>query len=397
MSGNPRVSILIPSRSQDALLANCLNSLRLHIGGDIAYEVVIVMNSATDALKSFVRERTRGLVVRESDANLGVAGGYNRARASARGEFLMLLHDDTEIQPGWIESLLETMATHPAAGAVGSFQFFPDGRPQRAGSILWRNALTTTTWANVAPDPGTFTDVRPVDYSGTCSTLVRASTWDAIGGMDEEIFPAYYVDVDLCMKIRRHGQTVLCDPRSRILHHAGASTNRSFQQFISRCNQLYIITKWSAELDQQEPYVPEDPASLERAKQITASTAATLTDHWKEPGHASPAPPVPAPECQEREHEKREKALLANYLKHLETCDTLLNERLATMSTDLASTHDQLAGVQAGLTASQGEIAELQARIRKLRKRNNALQSELAESRKSLFSRLIRKWKSSAG
>ncbi len=121
----PLVSILIPTRSQDRLLESCLKSLRAHIGREISYEVIIVLNAATDEVKEFVKERTQGVIILESAANLGVAGGYNRARSVARGEFLLLLHDDTEISPVWLESLLETMATHPAAGAVGSYNCFP--------------------------------------------------------------------------------------------------------------------------------------------------------------------------------------------------------------------------------------------------------------------------------
>lgn len=397
VSDQPRVSILIPSRSQHELLENCLKSLRRHIGRDIAYEVIIVLNAANDAVKSFVRERTQGPVVLESTANLGVAGGYNRARNAARGEFLLLLHDDTEVLPGWIENLLQTIAANPAAGAVGSFQFFPDGRPQRAGSILWQNAVTSTTWGDGRPDPGVFTEIRAVDYIGTCSTLVRTATWDLIGGMDEEIFPAYYVDVDLCMNIHRHGQTVLCDPRSRLLHHQGASTNRKFQQFINHCNQIHFVGKWSAELALHEPYAPEDPAAIGRAQQITARIAAELATNWRGLPIASSVPPFLDPEIQEREHLKREQALLSKYQKHLEAGDAQLTDWLATANANLATTHEHLVNTRTNLMASQEELTALRAKIRKLKKRCGTLESELPEQRKNPLMRLIGKLKARAG
>ena len=63
---------------------------------------------------------------------------------------------------------------------------------------------------------------RRVDYCGSNSLLVRATTWDAVGGLDERFFPANYVDVDLGMKIRERGQVVLCEPRSHLMPMSSA-------------------------------------------------------------------------------------------------------------------------------------------------------------------------------
>lgn len=60
--------------------------------------------------------------------------------------------------------------------------------------MLWRDATTPP----VGPDaPDGYLERRPVDYTGSASMLVRAATWDAVGGMGERFFPAYFVDVDL--------------------------------------------------------------------------------------------------------------------------------------------------------------------------------------------------------
>ncbi len=359
-SERPLVSILIPSRNQPKLLENCLNSLRKNIGPEVEYEVVIVLNAATEEVKSFVHERTQGAVVLESAANLAVAGGYNRARSAARGEFLLLLHDDTEVEPGWIEALLETLSENPAAGAVGSLQLFPDGTPQRAGSILWRNALSSPAWGNGAPDPGIFTDVRAVDYIGTCSSLVRSTTWNAIGGMDEEIYPAYYVDTDFCMRIRRLGQTVMCDPRSRLKHHQGASTNKKFRYFINQRNQTYFVKKWAAELAGQEPHAPDDPAAIARANQLTESTAARLIERWNgfpQPQHAAP---LLDPIHHERQHFQRELAVLSEYLERLEAADDHKNGLLKTAGMNLHAALEKVKKQRARIVRQEAKLRRVQ-------------------------------------
>src|SRR5262249_11859966 len=156
--------------------------------------------------------------------NLGLAGAGNRGRALAKGELLVLLHDDAEVEPGWLEALVEAADRHPEAGAIGGKVLFPDGRLQSAGMILWRDATTSPPWTKgTTPDPAAFDRPRAVDYCGTCSLLVRAAVWDAAGGLDERLFPVYFVDVDLAMAIRRMGRVVLYEPRSVIRHHQGAS------------------------------------------------------------------------------------------------------------------------------------------------------------------------------
>ena len=78
-----------------------------------------------------------------SPANLGMAGAGNRGRSRARGEFLVTLHDDAEVEPGWLAALVQAADAHPEAGAIGSKILGFDGRLQAAGFIIWRNGRTS--------------------------------------------------------------------------------------------------------------------------------------------------------------------------------------------------------------------------------------------------------------
>lgn len=149
----------------------------------------MVLNDVDAPVEADLREAVSGVEFARSSINLGLAGAGNLGRSLARGEFLLLLHDDAEVLPGWMEALVEAADAHPEAGAIGSKILFPDGRLQNAGAILWSNALTSSRWAGEAPEPGAFNHLEIVDYCGTSSLLVRASAWDAVGGLDEEFFP----------------------------------------------------------------------------------------------------------------------------------------------------------------------------------------------------------------
>jgi hypothetical protein len=147
---------------------------------------------------------------------------------------------------------------------------------QSAGAVLWRNGVTTPPWAETPPDPAFFgTDPFPVDYCASASLLIRRELWDAVGGLDEELHPAYYIDVDLALAIRSHGRSVVCAPQSRVLHERGGSSLIGFREFVSGRNRARIVVKWAQDLERQEPFESGADA-LERAKRVTLQTAASL-------------------------------------------------------------------------------------------------------------------------
>ena len=136
---NPRASILIASSSRTDLLLKCLSSLARNGSRDIAHEVVVVLNGTKPDLEHTLAGKVEGVAFIHSPVNLGFAGASNLARTRAKGEFLILLHDDTEIEGGWLEGLIHAAEREPHAGALGSKVLFPDGRLQRAGALLWHD------------------------------------------------------------------------------------------------------------------------------------------------------------------------------------------------------------------------------------------------------------------
>jgi GT2 family glycosyltransferase len=262
-SDRPRASILISADRNDELLGRCLESVVRNAPADVPFETIVLLNGSPDSVARLVKEHVAGATILESDVNRGVAGGYNLARESATAEFLVLLHDDAEVWPGWLEWLVRAADDHPEAGAVGSRVLNPDGTLQHAGSIVWRDGTTRPVGAGESAGSSAYTERRVVDFCGSVSLLVRAATWDAIGGADERFFPVSYVDVDLGMKVRQHGQVVLYEPRSQITHHRwGVETSRTFRLFVVRRNHKRFAEKWQASLDS---HVPRAEGNVEQA------------------------------------------------------------------------------------------------------------------------------------
>jgi GT2 family glycosyltransferase/SAM-dependent methyltransferase len=260
----PRASIVILAWRQREHLLECLRSLR-ESPADVAFEVIVVLNAASEAVEDALRSNVEGARFIKSGVNLGFAGGCNLGASASRGDFVVFLNDDAIVEPGWLDWLVRCADANPNAGAVGSCILFPDGRIQEVGSVIWNDGSTMPVGRNLDGESLTWHFVRPVDYSSACSLLVRRTTWDAVGGMDPEFHPAYYEDVDLCLSIHALGQQVLFEPRSRVRHHESVSSDSRYKSFLFGRNQKRIVEKWSHELTFHESAVARSSIELTRA------------------------------------------------------------------------------------------------------------------------------------
>ena len=262
-ASRPLVSIVVVAFSRRDRIELCLRSLEAHLGDGIAVETIVVLNGMQDDIRDLLTHSVRGVTLVPSQVNLGFAGACNAARRRASGSYLALLNDDAEIEDSWLQHLLAVADAHPDAGAVGSTILSPQGALQEAGSVIWGDGSTSPVGRGA--DRRAYDFVRDVDYCSACSLLVRARTWDEVGGMDDEYFPAYYEDVDLCLRIRTRGERVLYAPRSRVRHHEYSSTDAHFREFLIGRNRLRFRERWRQELEAFEPAAPHDPVAVERA------------------------------------------------------------------------------------------------------------------------------------
>jgi O-antigen biosynthesis protein len=243
---DPRVSLIVLAARRGDLLRACLAALPAATTGGPSCETVIVLNGATPEVQTLVHEDVEGARVVSSAVNLGVAGGANLGRSVARGELLVILHDDAEPRRGWLASLVAVADRNPEAGIVGSRVVYPDGTPQGAGGVVFGDGWP----AMLQDDPPPSLLERPVDFCQSCALLVRSRLWDSRGGLDEEFFPAYFVDVDLAMAAWQAGWSVLCALHAVVAHHRTASSTAEYVDFLVQRNRLRLSQKWTAALSQ---------------------------------------------------------------------------------------------------------------------------------------------------
>jgi len=278
----PDVSIVIPVLRRIDLLIPCLASIA-ELADPPTFEVIVVANGSPAGVIAELSER-EDIVLAVSTVNLGFGGGCNWGARFARGRHLVLLNDDTEVEPGWLRALVEVADSGPDVGAVGSRILSFDGTVQEAGSILWRDGGTHQVGRGLPAGSPLFTAVRPVDYCSACGLLIPMSAWLEVDGFDDAYYPAYHEDVDLCLTLRAAGYRVIYAPEARLRHRQGASAaDVPLRSFAAARNGAHFCAKWSDTLAGYDAA----PKQRDRAEAVDMAVR-----HGAE--RAVPARPVPA-------------------------------------------------------------------------------------------------------
>lgn len=253
----PLVSIVIPVYNNVKLTVECLMSIEANTGS-IPYEIIIADDASRDDTPKVMSANT-GLRVLRSEKNLGFLQNCNEAFKIARGEFILLLNNDTQVFEGWLEALLETMSLDPNAGIVGPKVYYPSGHLQEAGCAVRSDGSVEMIGLNDDPEKPAYSYSRMVDHvSGVCM-LIRRSLMAQLGGFSEEFTPCYCEDLDLCLRVSSMGCNVWYAHKARIAHHLSRTTVLQGNEFKSRCiaeNTGKIIRKWREELELRSEVKP---------------------------------------------------------------------------------------------------------------------------------------------
>jgi O-antigen biosynthesis protein len=249
-SDEPMVSVIIATYGQVGLTLACLNSIAEY-APHCSIEVLVVDDAFPEPEHLSELREVSGLDFWRNPANLGYLKSCNHAARRAKGRYIYLLNNDTELQPRAIDSMVDLLEAHPEVGMVGSKLIFPDGRLQEAGCILWTDASGWNYGRGDDPSRPEYNYVRDVDYCSGASIMVRRELFKSLGGFDEKFAPAYYEDTDLAFRIRQKGMRVVYQPRSVVIHHEGMSHGTDVAKGIKAYqvrNQAYMLERWGTTL-----------------------------------------------------------------------------------------------------------------------------------------------------
>jgi GT2 family glycosyltransferase/SAM-dependent methyltransferase/glycosyltransferase involved in cell wall biosynthesis len=246
---HPVVSVIVPSYGQVAYTTRCLASIAAHPPAT-PFEVIVAEDASGDLAVAALR-KVGNLRLIENDRNLGFLLNCNAAARRSTAEFLLFLNNDTQVQPGWLDTLVDLLRRRPDAAAAGAKLIYPDGRLQEAGGIIWDDASGWNYGRLDDPDKPVYNYVREADYISGAALLVRRADFAALGGFDPAFAPAYCEDSDLAFRLRAAGRTVLYQPRSVVVHFEGVTHGTDLAAGLKSTqvtNQAKLRARWQSVL-----------------------------------------------------------------------------------------------------------------------------------------------------
>jgi GT2 family glycosyltransferase len=209
-------------------------------------KIVILDNGSTDDSGDKLRRSLPGVDVRISKENLGFAGGNNlvlRSVLQGTAEYVLLLNNDTLVEPDFLTPLVDALARNPkAAAAGGTICCYPEkGRLWYAGGrfIPWRaSSFSDLAGAEYRNLPSL--DERNVTFITGCMILMRTEALKRAGLFDERFF-MYAEDAELSVRLNSLSYELLYVPESRIYHKGGERDGSPFALYYSVRNRLLFI------------------------------------------------------------------------------------------------------------------------------------------------------------
>ena len=242
-----KIATIILNWNGRKMLEQFLPSVTQHTMG----EVIVADNGSTDDSLAFLQEHYPTLRTIALDKNYGFAEGYNRAIAQVEADYYILLNDDVEVTPHWVEPVIAQMEasdtiaiaqpkllmhtqrdTFEYAGGAGGFI-------DKHGYPFCRGRIFTT----LEQDHGQYDDACEIFWASGAAMFVKASVWKALGGLDGQFF-AHMEEIDFCWRAKNQGYQVVYCPQSVVYHLGGGTLPKSnprktYLNFRNNCALLY--------------------------------------------------------------------------------------------------------------------------------------------------------------
>jgi GT2 family glycosyltransferase len=239
----PLTSIIIPNYNGLRFLTPCLDALLAQSYPREHTEIILVDDASTDSSVAFVTERYPEVKIVQLARNSGLAVGCNAGARAAAGELLVMLNNDTAVEPGWLAALVAAAMANPQAGAVASKMLLFDRRDtlHNAGDLMGRDGIPRNrgVWE---VDAGQY-DAQPEIFGGCGGgVMYRRAAWVQTGGFDERLF-MYLEDVDLAWRLQLWGWEAVFAPAARLYHHLSATGGGTLASYYVGRNTIWMIAK----------------------------------------------------------------------------------------------------------------------------------------------------------
>lgn len=216
------------------------------------HEVIVADNASTDDSVEFLRNHYPHVRIIINNKNYGFARGYNEALKFVTAEYYVLLNSDVEVNPGWLEPMVNLLEGDPQIAACqpkilshkdkGSFEYAgaAGGWIDELGYPFSRGRI----FDHCERDAGQYDDTTEVFWATGASLFIRAKVYHDMGGLDNYFF-AHQEEIDLCWRIQLAGGKIYVCPAS-VVYHVGGGTlpkGNSMKTYLNFRNNLIMLWK----------------------------------------------------------------------------------------------------------------------------------------------------------
>lgn len=231
------VSYIIVSWNTRQFLLQCVQSI-LNDPGPFTREIIVVDNASSDGSPESLAESFPQVQIIRNRENLGFARANNLGIRQSRGRYLMLVNSDVQVVAPCMAPLVEFMQSHPAVGIASPMIVGPDGRlqpsywpfPNLANILADMFTINALRRRLAKASPCAETRPRDVDILSGCFWIVRRSSLERVGLLDEHYF-FYGEDMDWCRRFHDCSFRVVYFPGAKAIHFGGVSSARDAVRF----------------------------------------------------------------------------------------------------------------------------------------------------------------------
>ncbi|MCI8469200.1 MAG: glycosyltransferase [Eggerthellaceae bacterium] len=260
----PLVSVVIPSKDHVSELDACVRSL-LERATYTNLELVIVENNSADAATfayyDELQARDERVRVVRWEGPFNYSAIMNFGVAQARGAYLLLLNNDTElITPDALEEMAGYLQ-RPEVGVVGAKLYFRDGLTQHAGMLVGPHGAVAHVNQDFPPlrEGYLARAVRPGNFSGVTGAcqMVRRAVFEELGGYDEA-FAVGFNDIDFCLRALDAGYLVTFTPYAELFHYEFTTRGREVADEAKlrrwEDERARFEERWASVFEEGDPY-----------------------------------------------------------------------------------------------------------------------------------------------
>jgi GT2 family glycosyltransferase len=183
-------------------------------------EILVVDNASTDdSMDGALSFRDRVDVIRNS-INRGLSAAINQAFAATETNHVLVLNPDLRVLPGSVAYLESWMDRLPDAGAIGGYvneKYLPRRLPSMHSLVM------ENLGAGASRDQAAAEEPVIVEQPAGAALMIRREAYNAVGGFDEQFYPAWYEDVDFCRRLKDDGWKVYFAGKAQFVHEGGYS------------------------------------------------------------------------------------------------------------------------------------------------------------------------------